>query len=269
SMRSPASATNPSSRRACPAARSETSAKFWLARSSSARAGWRSRPTRSANASRRRAARRPSRATTTSDTAWRSEARAITPRSTRLSESIPPNYVCVPRAKGPRGPARVREMPPLPAGPSPLSCRAHRRQTQSLRDRPPVQVLEEPVEVLGLPGLVIREVGMLPAVDGHQHGLVRQQADVVLGLHEVVPDDAEVPIVGHQHPTVGRFRHGLEIGEGGVPRTVGALGLLLEGGRRLAALGPQVLEIQLVEHGAVVRHRLAPAQLRVLAEGVV
>ena len=68
---------------------------------------------------------------------------------------------------------------------------------------------------------------------------------------------------------MGRFRHGLEIGEGGVPRTVGALGLLLEGGRRLAALGPQVLEIQLVEHGAVVRHRLAPAQLRVLAEGVV
>src|SRR2546428_6201840 len=62
-----------------------------------------------------------------------------------------------------------------------------RRQSQTRGDGAPVEVFEQAIQVGVLLGLVIGEVGVLPAVDGDEHRLVGQQADVVLGLNEVVP----------------------------------------------------------------------------------
>src|SRR2546428_10631382 len=62
-----------------------------------------------------------------------------------------------------------------------------RSQSQARGDGAPVDVLEQAIQVGVLLGLVVGEVGVLPAIDGDEHRLVGQQADVVLGLNEVVP----------------------------------------------------------------------------------
>lgn len=51
----------------------------------------------------------------------------------------------------------------------------------------PVEVAQDAFDVVALSKRVIEEIGVLPAVDRQQDRLVGEQATVMLGMHEIVP----------------------------------------------------------------------------------